>query len=183
MGVAGQPNVVAILIMKAVSCALSHRHQVPHCAQSRRCACGPLLEPMIAIWLPQRQARGIRTFSPMMGEADDVAVSAADDDGEGVGKRSSCTDLASSDGDTVCACPHFGATFSLLPKRSPSCGVRGLGSRLRDDCPRPLRFMRRRRSPSGSRRLGRRAAQPQLVLASASTASARSRGSSRRVCP
>src|SRR5262249_34488084 len=84
--VVGQPNVVASLVMKAVSCALSQRHHLPHCVQSRRCACGPLLEPMVAIWLPQRQAWGIRTFRPTTGEGADDGADSADDGG----KRLSC---------------------------------------------------------------------------------------------
>src|SRR5262249_51712582 len=85
IGVVGQPNVDAILVMKAASRAPSQRHHVPQRAQSRRCSCGPLLEPMVAIWLPQRQRCGIRTFRPTMGEsADDGA-----DDGEE--KKSSCS--------------------------------------------------------------------------------------------
>jgi hypothetical protein len=73
IGVVGQPNVVAILVMKADSRALSQRHHVPQRAQSRRCSCGPLLEPMVATLLPQRQARGIRTLRPTMSELEDGA--------------------------------------------------------------------------------------------------------------
>src|SRR5262249_36423315 len=39
---------------------------------------------------------------PMMGEADDVVASAAEDDGKGVGKRSSCTVLARRFSDSHC---------------------------------------------------------------------------------
>src|SRR5215831_10057065 len=114
IGVVGQPNVVASLVMKAVSCALSQRHHLPHCVQSRRCACGPLLEPMMAIWLPQRQPRGIRTFRPTMGDrADDGVVSADEDNGEGEGKRSSCTDVASSNGTLFARVPILGLRFLL----------------------------------------------------------------------
>jgi hypothetical protein len=89
IGVVGQPNVDAILVRKAASCALSHRHQVPHCVQSRRCACGPLLEPMVATWLPQRQARGSVTRRPMMGEVED----GADEGGDEEPKKSSCCSM------------------------------------------------------------------------------------------
>src|SRR5262245_61191584 len=102
IGVVGQPNVVASLVMKAVSRALSHRRQVPHCVQSIRCACGPLLEPMVAIWLPQRHARGSLIRRPMMGEVED----GVDDGGDEDPKKSSCMCVVSLDGASLMRRPR-----------------------------------------------------------------------------
>jgi hypothetical protein len=89
MGEEGQPNFALIWVMNAASARPSHRHQVPHCAQSRRCSCGPLLEPMVAIWLRQRHARGSLIRRPMMDELEDGADDGGDED-DGGRKRSSC---------------------------------------------------------------------------------------------
>src|SRR5262245_1636114 len=138
MGVAGQPNVVAILVMKAVSRAPSQRHQVPHCTQSRRCSCGPVLEPMVAIWLPQRQRPGIRTFRPTMGESADDGVDSADDEG----KRLSC--MCSPVSAPLRGRPIWDYARRCKDDVIPLIG--GLGTALVRSCPRPLllRFQDRR---------------------------------------
>src|SRR5262249_45347439 len=65
---------------------------MPHSEQFSLAACGPALEPMVATLLPHaRQPRESCTRKPMIdASADDVAVSADDDNGGSEGKRSSC---------------------------------------------------------------------------------------------
>jgi hypothetical protein len=129
MGVAGQPNVDAILVRKAASCALSHRHQVPHCVQSRRCACGPLLEPMVATWLPQRQARGSVTRRPMIGELED----GADEGGDEEPKKSSCCSMCAALIDGTSPVRRRGYAQTKTPQWTARTA-------LTRTCPRPFRY-------------------------------------------
>jgi len=95
--VVGAPNFSETQPIKCASAWPSHRHQVPHCAQLRLCSCGPLLEPMVATWLPQRQLRGIRTFRPMIGEFEDGDGDVGGDEDLEDPKKSNCCTVHSLD--------------------------------------------------------------------------------------
>jgi hypothetical protein len=95
--------------MKAVSRAPSQPRNEWQPSQVSRAACGPALEPMVAMSPPQLQGFGSLTRKPIMGEREDEGVA---DGGDEDSKKSNCMYVAQFDGTSL-------ARYSRLGLRSP----------------------------------------------------------------
>src|SRR5262245_26096771 len=170
MGDEGQPNFSEMAATKSASRCPSHWRKMLHASHVTRFVCGPADEPMTPTKLPQAQARCRCIFMPTISEAD-----GADDGGDEDPKKSSCNICAALIDGTPLARIQEGLRLTKGPHQSAfGQFLRGLSEAV---------FCFKPRSHRGSRRPSRRATQPQLALAPASTASARSPGSSRYACP